>query len=206
LRQQQAAEAAERRRQYELDQQRWKAAQRQQAAQTQLASEKGVDYTRLSQLLQAGQWKEADQETADRMCEIMGRQKERWLRVDDIQNFPCTDLRTINQLWVTHSQGKFGFSVQTKIWQECGSPTEYNSDWEKFGETVGWKKRGWCGYSDMTFDTSAPKGHLPLGWCRGGELIHEIENEENGLAWIGLGFEYLWISSLSSRVVNCSIK
>jgi hypothetical protein len=33
-----------------------------------------VDYTRLSELLQAGQWKEADRETADRMCEVMGRQ------------------------------------------------------------------------------------------------------------------------------------
>ena len=79
-----------------------------------LTSEKGVNYTRLRDLLKAGQWQEADQETADRMCEVMGRQQADWLRVKDIQNFPCADLRTIDQLWVKYSRGRFGFSVQKK--------------------------------------------------------------------------------------------
>jgi len=104
------------------------------------------------------------------MCEVMGRLKEGWLGSKDIENFPCTDLRTIDQLWVKHSQGQFGFSVQKKIWQEYGSPTTNNTNWEwdKFGEAVGWKKKGflsmncdWKFYDDITFDTSAPKGHLP---------------------------------------------
>lgn len=38
-----------------------------------LESEKGVDYTRLRNLLTAGEWKEADQETADRMLEAIGK-------------------------------------------------------------------------------------------------------------------------------------
>jgi hypothetical protein len=192
LRKQQEAEAAERQRQQERERQ-----QRKQASQTtstnELASEKGVDYTRLQNLLQAGKWKEADQETADRMCEVMGRQQEGWLRIEDIQNFPCIDLRTIDQLWVKYSRGRFGFSVQKKIWQECGSPTGYNANWEKFGEAVGWKKRGslgrnnaWKSYSEFTFDTSAPQGHLP---------------RYGFVAWVGCGFGDI----LFSRTETCRL-
>lgn len=146
---------------------------RQQANQArrtnELASEQGVDYTRLRNLLQAGKWKEADQETLARMCEVMGRHKEGWLRVNDIQKIPCTDIHTIDQLWVQHSHGKFGFSVQKKIWQQCGSPSEYNARWEEFGEMVGWKKKGvlgvnneWNSLSELTFNSLSPNGHLPI--------------------------------------------
>ena len=65
------------------------------------------------------------------MCKAMNRQEEGYLRKEDIKNFSCQNLRTIDQLWVKYSNGRFGFSVQKKIWQACGSPTEYNRDWEK---------------------------------------------------------------------------
>jgi GUN4-like len=142
------------------------------ARANELASEKGIDYAKLRDLLQASKWQDADQETKDRMCEVMGRQKEGWLQDSDVQNFPCIDLCTIDQLWVKHSQGQFGFSVQKKNWQECGSPTSYNTNWENFGEAVGWRKKGFLGMNsdwkslvDITFDnSSAPKGHLPWVW------------------------------------------
>ena len=128
------------------------------------------DYALLEALLKAGKWQEADQETAQQMCLVMGRQTKGWLEEKDIKQFPCADLRAIDQLWVTHSNGKFGFSVQKKIWQQCGSPT-YGKEWERFGEAVGWLSKGlmgiilgasWKSYRDLTFDTSAPKGHLPV--------------------------------------------
>jgi uncharacterized caspase-like protein len=175
---QRQAEAQEGQRQEaeELKQQRQEEAQRRQAAQpanaNELASEKGIDYTRLRNLLKTQDWKAADKETADRMCEAMGRQEQGWLREEDAQNFPRTDIHTIDQLWVRHSQGKFGFSVQKKIWQECGSPTTtHNTNVEKFCVAVGWRKKGFLGmnsdlkdYSEITFDTTAPKGHLPRKW------------------------------------------
>ncbi|MBW4660492.1 MAG: GUN4 domain-containing protein [Drouetiella hepatica Uher 2000/2452] len=181
LRQQQAAEA-ERSEQQELE--------RQRLAADDLKSDRSIDYKPLRDLLKTGKWKEADEETAKRMLEVAGRQG--WLRVEDIQQFPCTDLRTIDQLWVKYGDGKFGFSVQKKIWQRCGSPQEDNKQWKKFGVEVGWRSRGimgmgssWIRYSDVTFDTSAPEGHLPLwanvgndgvlfGFCLGGRL-----------AWVG---------------------
>lgn len=55
------------------------------------------------------------------MCEVMDRQKERWLDVEHIQNFPCQDLRNIDHLWVKYSEGRFGFSVQKKIYLDCGA-------------------------------------------------------------------------------------
>jgi len=109
-----------------------KLAERQAKEQQELASEKGIDYTRLRDLLQAGKWKEADQETATRMLEMMGRQQESWVRREDIQSFTCADLRTINQLWVKCSKGKFGFSIQKQIWVEVGESHP------KFGNRVGW--------------------------------------------------------------------
>lgn len=129
-------------------------------AEDDLSSEKGIDYTRLRDLLKAQKWKEADQETADRMCEVMRRQKEGWLRVEDVQNFPCQDLRTIDQLWVKYSNGHFGFSVQKKIWQEYGSPTSWDTNWDRFCLKVGWQtpakplnpKTAYVHYSNLRFD------------------------------------------------------
>ena len=114
LRQQQAAEAA-RLKQQELARQQQEQQKQEAASKKQQEALKG-NYAQLEALLKAGKWKEADQETAQRMCEVMGRQKEGWLEVKDIQQLPCADIRTIDQLWVKYSDGKFGFSVQKKIW------------------------------------------------------------------------------------------
>ncbi|GAB4365777.1 MAG: hypothetical protein Kow00121_02640 [Elainellaceae cyanobacterium] len=99
----------------------------------------------------------------------MDRQKERWLRVEDIQKFPCQDLRNIDQLWVKYSSGKFGFSIQKKILQRCFNPSKQGIRWNKFGEEVGWKRKSflgmakddWKSYEELTWNISAPEGHLP---------------------------------------------
>ncbi len=125
-------------------------------------------YAKLRDLLAAQDWKAADTETADRMCKVMNRQKECWLRVKDIRHFPCLDLQNIDRLWVKYSKNKFGFSVQCKIWSNYGYPTTYDSNWEKFGVHVGWCNKGifgigksWKLYQKLSFDITAPTGHLP---------------------------------------------
>ncbi|NEP91442.1 MAG: GUN4 domain-containing protein, partial [Okeania sp. SIO2C2] len=106
-----------------------------------LLSDKNVDYTKLRNFLANGEWKEADMETARCMLKVAEQEEQRYLKIEDIENFPCTDLRTIDQLWVKYSDGKLGFSVQKKIYQSLGGTKEYNREvWEKFGEQVGWKK------------------------------------------------------------------
>lgn len=86
--------------------------------------------------------------------------------IEDIDYFPCEDLRTIDQLWVIYSNGKFGFSVQKQIYQSLGSRKKYDKKvWEAFGNRVGWSQGGsWLSYSDIfqgSLDTH-PEGHLPV--------------------------------------------
>ena len=167
------------------------------------SSERNIDYTLLRNLLKARKWKEADQETARRMCEAVERQEEGWLRYEDTQGFPCADLRTIDQLWAKYSNGKFGFSVQKKIWQKHGSPTEYNQKWKNFGVEVGWRSKGmlgwgeWKDHSELTFDTSAPEGHFPRRFLVSKMLM------SNGLvssSWWWLGGWHLF-----SRTETCRL-
>jgi hypothetical protein len=132
-----------------------------------LVSAVGVDYTKLRDLLVAKNWKEADLETDKRMLEVAGRESQGWLRVEDVENFPCQDLGTIDKLWVKYSGGKFGFSVQKQIYQDLGGTKDYDKKvWESFGDKVGWRKGGsWLSYSDVTFSEGHYMGHLPR-WMR----------------------------------------
>ena len=114
-------------------------------------------YTQLEALLKAGKWREADEETSKVML-IVSKQEDRgWLDEDDLKNFPCEDLLTIDRLWVEASKGHFGFSVQKKIWEKCGSPMDYNDDYKKFMETVGWRSE-LVNYENL----HSLKGELPL--------------------------------------------
>ncbi|NEP78338.1 MAG: protein kinase [Okeania sp. SIO3B3] len=131
----------------------------------------GVDYTQLRNLLAVGKWQEADEETERCMLKIARREKEGWLREEDIDNFPCKDLRNIDHLWVRYSHGKFGFSVQRQIYQNLGGSREYDKKvWEKFGDQVGWRCENKWLKSVYIFGFDYKKkrleemeeGHLPL--------------------------------------------
>jgi serine/threonine protein kinase len=130
-----------------------------------LISAVGMDYSQLRDLLAAGRWKEADEETTRVMIAIAGKENEGWLSEKDIYNFPCQDIRTIDQLWVKYSYGRFGFSVQRRIYQSMrGTKNFYREFWDTFGDQVGWRKnKKWMYYEDLTFDITAPEAHLPSG-------------------------------------------
>lgn len=134
--------------------------------EVELKSDVGMDYSKLRDLLTQGKWLYAEIETKRIMLAIMKREQERYLLGSDFDNFPCEDLRTIDQLWVKNSDAKFGFSIQKKIYQSLSGTIEYNDTmWKKFQDKVGWKKRqGRIGfdYDDVTFDKKAPEGHLPF--------------------------------------------
>jgi serine/threonine protein kinase len=164
-----------------------------------------ANFTQLDQYLKYGQWEKADQETAKVMCKIMGREKEGWLTFDNCRDFPPEELRIIDQLWLQYSQDKFGFSVQKQIWLKLGGKLDGSYQWDtykKLGEEVGWlkttvtkktwlgggekEKDEWLSYSELTFSTNAPKGHLPVG---GSDLF---ENGQGG--GVGFGWEvFMWV-------------
>ena len=158
-----------------------------------LSSDRGGDYTRLRDLLAAQKWFEADQETYRMMIQAVGKKEGDWFVQDELLNFPCKDLRTIDRLWVKYSDGRFGFSVQKQIYLRVGGKPDgeyYQEAWLKFADCVGWRVKGTVIlYNEGIFDTSSPLGHLPVGWvlcCVCG--------------WYASG-----VSSLASRLVNCNL-
>ena len=163
-------------------------------------------YQELEGFLAAANWQQADQETVRRMLEAMGKEYntykmweelvrkkykilswqtfetkgEQYVSVEDIENFPSEDLRIIDHLWVKYSDGRFGFSVQKRIYQSLGGTKEYDEkiwgifrdrvDWYKLGSTYyydngshriqeanKWEMKSW----DIQFKYNAPVGHLP---------------------------------------------
>ena len=122
-----------------------------------LKSNKGIDYTRIRDLLAAGLWKQADELTAQFIIQISSRNFR--INREDIEKISCQDLEIISHLWSEYSNGHFGFSVQKRIWFKCGG------DINKFRKQVGWST--WAGlrsYLNLIFNLNAPEGHLPAKW------------------------------------------
>ncbi|ACC81027.1 GUN4 domain-containing protein [Nostoc punctiforme] len=129
-------------------------------------SNKGIDYTQLRDLLAQHQWKEADIETTKIMLKVMNKNYWNEVYKEDIDNFSCQDLHTIDQLWDQYSYGYFGFTVQQTIWSEMGGQVDYETE-KRLGDRLGWRKEGnWLDYEQLTFKLSpmTPMGHLPAQW------------------------------------------
>jgi GUN4-like/ARM-like repeat domain, GUN4-N terminal len=125
-----------------------------------LESSAGVDYQELQKMLADRQWQAADKLTNLKLCELAGpvTLQRQWLYFTDMQSLPLADLQLIDRLWLIHSEGKFGFSVQHDIW------TSVKKDWGRFWPKIGWKEgNNWTRYpGSFTWDITAPRGHLPL--------------------------------------------
>ena len=138
-----------------------------------LKSERNIDYQPLQQLLVQQDFQGADVLTIQKLCELAGEAavKRKWLYFTEVDNFPSTDLYTLNRLWLIHSEGKFGFSVQRKIWLSVGK--DFSQLWSK----IGWKNdNSWTRYpKEFTWSLEAPRGHLPLSnQLRGVRVIASI--------------------------------
>ncbi len=153
----------------------------------------GVDYTQLRDFLRNHRFNRADEETCYVMCQAAGRQEQRWLDVKSIRDFPCKDLQIINQLWLEYSNGKFGFSVQKKIYESLGGTKIYNKEvWENFGNYVGWLKEGqWLNFNDLNYSMNIldiPDAYLPARFL----WVEDFFNQE----MIETG---IWASNLFAR-------
>ncbi|MDJ0772229.1 MAG: GUN4 domain-containing protein [Mastigocoleus sp. MO_167.B18] len=135
-------------------------------------------FQKLDDLLRAKKWEEADFETAkliftiseDKLPEdsVYRSLYLKYVRSEHITVIPRKNFNTINKLWLKHSGGRFGFSVQKDIWIKLGgasdtyyTPTEVK---EKFGDEVGWRRKGeWLYYVDLyDLRRTKPRGHFPL--------------------------------------------
>ncbi|MEH2253866.1 GUN4 domain-containing protein [Nostoc sp.] len=178
--------------------------------QDDLSSEIGVDYTKLRDLLAARNWKEADNETSLVTLQAVGKDERNWIDPDELLNFPCTDLHTIDRLWVKYSNGRFGFSVQKNIYLEVGGKLDGEYDNEalvKFSDRVGWRVEGdWISYDDVNFDTSAHRGHLPtLGNSIVSNRMYNFQSPLSGENVAKYILRFYYFSSLAWRFGNCNI-
>ncbi|MEB3311109.1 MAG: GUN4 domain-containing protein [Snowella sp.] len=126
----------------------------------------GINYSLLRNLLAAEQWRQANDETRRLMLKAAKREQQGWLTVQDIENLPCWDLQTMNNLWKQYSGGRFGFSIQYPIFVNTGNrpgrlmaPDAY----DRFGTQVGWRQNNeWILFKQgLNFSLDAPIGHLP---------------------------------------------
>ena len=138
-----------------------------------LKSELGIDYQPLQQLLARQDFQSADALTLQKMCELAGTAavERKWIYFTEVINFPVTDLQTLDKLWLMSSEGKFGFSVQRRIWLSVGK------DFAKLWVKINWRTdNSWTRYpEEFTWNLTAPKGHLPLSnQLRGVRVIDAI--------------------------------
>ncbi len=150
-------------------------------------------YQALLNYLANGRWREADQETSKVMLEVSGQQERGFLMPSDIDEFPCEDLRIINQLWLKFSGDHFGFSVQKEIYEDLCGTREYNEKvFYNFGDRVGWiRGTNWLNYDELTFSLNATRAHLPT-------LKFKVFRYD-----IGALSMYRSISFLSQRLATC---
>jgi hypothetical protein len=145
-------------------------------------SEVGIDYRQLTKLLEMGKWRKADEHTWEILLQISLREEEGWLTAADIDNLPCTDLRTIDRLWQQYSRGRFGLSVQQQIWESVGG------QYTELCDRIGWRvKDNWKYYDELSFNQNAPPGHLPITvWrrraCYGTGKLTAAENMTRTIA------------------------
>ena len=127
-------------------------------------------YQKLQGLLKVGKLLEADDETVRVILQEAGKTDREDLTPDEIKVFPCSVLRVIDRLWTTYTGGRFGFSVQLKLYQEVGGTLEtaIAQDLEmlrKLGDKVGWRENGqWKTVDQAEHNMQDPVGCYPVVW------------------------------------------
>jgi hypothetical protein len=145
------------------------------AAPPSVRSQCGADYTLLRDLLAAGEWEKADDETRLKMCELAGEEAftREWVYFTEVKDIPAADLVTIDSLWKAYSGGRYGFSVQRSLY------LAEKRKWGGFFKRIGWTQGDNGAYrkfpTEFLWQADAPKGHLPLTNClRGTQLLAAV--------------------------------
>ncbi|MEB3210839.1 MAG: GUN4 domain-containing protein [Leptolyngbyaceae bacterium] len=127
-------------------------------------------YRDLRDMLQAGQWRQADDETIRIILDLTGESNLDLLEPQQVAEMSCNDLSVIDQLWQHYSQGRYGFGVQLAIYREEGGTVEstiaQNQDIiVRLGKRVGWYKNdSWLQCDQLDYTGQAPTGCLPARW------------------------------------------
>lgn len=143
--------------------------------EVELNSELGLDYSLLRDLLAAGEWEKADDETRLKLIEMAGEEAviRGWVYFTEVKDIPIADLRTVDDLWLSYSKGRYGYSVQKKAWVKS------RKVWTKFFQEIDWVQGENNAYRkwplEFNWVADAKKGHLPLtNALRGTQLLQAV--------------------------------
>lgn len=137
-----------------------------------IESEVDADYGPLVKALQDGEWELADQLTRDMLIWIggPGTRKRNFVYYAEAKKLPFKDMQTIDKLWTTFSEGKFGYSVQKKIWNS----KKVGGDFNKFVTEIDWNKA-----AGRSGDTGILRRWLPMG-AKGNEFVYDLKKAKKG--------------------------
>jgi hypothetical protein len=158
-----------------------------------------TNYGRLEALLAAHKWQEADQQTTEIILKesnwgastwkvwgvaVLSGKLTGWY--EPIKQYPCHDLETLDNLWLKHSDGRFGLSVQQQIFKRIAAQSndEFRT-YDAFMNEVAW------GRSDNSSSTLI--GHFPS------EAWVQATTYNKGEPWI-LSAVYMY-----DRIEECQI-
>jgi len=126
-------------------------------------------------LLAEGKWEEADNENRRLLCVVAGSEavKRKWVYFSEVKSIPVADLQTMDNLWTAYSNGRYGYTVQRKLWMAN------KRQWGKLFQKIDWVTgennayRKWP--EGFLWVPDAAKGHLPLtNALRGTQLFEAI--------------------------------
>lgn len=149
------------------------------AQQINWAQAEAVDMRMLRSHLVNQNWEAADAETR-RILDPWIHPGGNILGTPLATNIPPEVLQTLDQLWVEASGGRFGFSVQQRIWAEVRSqnPVDSAVAAKAFGDRVGWTRPP--GMEDPTF--------IAGEWLTEMEINHSLEAPVGHLPWAGVSW------------------
>ncbi|XP_039156871.1 tetrapyrrole-binding protein, chloroplastic [Eucalyptus grandis] len=136
----------------------------------------------LERHLAAKNFRQADEETRRLLIALAGDAalKRGYVFFSEVQFIAAADLKAIDGLWRRHSGGRFGYSVQKRLWDKS------KRDFTRFFIRLGWMKKLDTEveqYNYKAFPTEfmwelkedTPEGHLPLtNALRGTRLLSNI--------------------------------
>ncbi|KAJ0246652.1 Tetrapyrrole-binding protein [Hirschfeldia incana] len=124
-------------------------------------------------------FRKADEETRRLLIQIAGEAavKRGYVFFSEVKSISVQDLQAIDDLWTKHSDGRFGYSVQRKIWLKVKKDfTRFfiKVEWMKLLDTevVQYNYRAFPDEFQWELNDETPLGHLPLtNALRGTQLL-----------------------------------
>ncbi|CAM8887313.1 unnamed protein product [Rhodiola kirilowii] len=149
------------------------------AAEAALAAASSTTLDLLATHLAAQDFRQADEETRRLLIALAGEPavKRGYVFFSEVKFIPSSDLKAIDDLWLKHSDGKFGYSVQKSVWDK------FDRDFSTFFVRIGWMRkldtevtqyiyRAFPNEFTWELTPETPVGHLPLtNALRGTQLL-----------------------------------